>query len=121
MLDLTIVILLSIACVLFLLSFFRKDRTKELEKQIEDMQITYMQELYLLKKKIRRLEEELLISHQSSPFIKQAKSSSQQQLLREVVTCYEQGDGLDLIANKTGLTISEVEHLLAPYLQEERG
>ncbi|TWI57807.1 hypothetical protein [Halalkalibacter nanhaiisediminis] len=120
MLDLAILILFSIAILLFVLSFFRKDRTADIEKQLENISIRYMQEMYQLKKKIRLLEEELLINHQSSAFLKQSKSSSKQQLLKEIVERYEQGDDIEEIAEATELTIDEVQGLLLPYLQAEK-
>lgn len=119
MLELAILILFSIAILLFLLSFFRKDRTAEIEKQLENISITYMQEIYQLKKKIRLLEEELLINHQPPSFQRQTKSTSQQQLLQEVVSLYEQGENTEAIATATGLTIDEVQRLLLPYFQAE--
>ncbi|WP_237563616.1 hypothetical protein [Halalkalibacter okhensis] len=61
--EISIIILLSFAILLFILSFFRKDRIEQVEKQLDQMSITYMQEIYQLKKKIRVLEEELLISN----------------------------------------------------------
>ncbi len=117
MFEIAIIILFSIAILLFVLSFFRRDRTTEIEKQLENISITYMQEMYQLKKKIRLLEEELLVNHQRSPFLKQSKSAAKQQLLKEVVNYYEQGDSVEEIAKATGLTIDEVQSLLIPYLQ----
>ncbi|MCL7747197.1 hypothetical protein [Halalkalibacter alkaliphilus] len=60
--EISIIVLLSFAVLLFILSFFRKDRIKQVEKQLDHMSITYMQEIYQLKKKIQVLEEELLVS-----------------------------------------------------------
>lgn len=117
MIEMTIIILFSLSILLFILSFFRKDRTEDIEKQIEELSITYMQEMYQLKKKIRHLEEELLIQHTPSPF--QAKSSSQQRLVKEVIAYYEQGDQIEVIAKKTGLTSSEVARFLQPYLGDD--
>ncbi len=119
MIEITMLILFAISLLLFILSFFRKDKTAKLEKQIEDLSLTYMQEMYQLKKKIRLLEEELLISHEQSPF--QANSSAQQKLFDEVLTYYKRGDDLRLIAKKTGLTYDEVEHLILPYLRTKGG
>lgn len=117
MIETTIIILFSIAVLLFILSFFRKDRTYELEKQIEDLSIRHMQEIYQLKKKVQLLEEELLIQSPLSSF--QAKPTAKQRLLAEIGNLYERGDDLQGIAKKTGLTYGEVEQLLKSYLGKE--
>ncbi|HHY73011.1 MAG TPA: hypothetical protein GX497_07280 [Bacillus bacterium] len=59
-LDMTIIGLFSISIILFILSFLKKDKYKELESQVENLTMTVMQENYQLKKKMKVLEEELL-------------------------------------------------------------
>jgi len=51
-----------IGLVLLAVSFFKEDSIKQLEDQIEGTSVTVMQELYKVKKKIRVLEEELMIN-----------------------------------------------------------
>ena len=117
MMDKAILVLLVISSILFFLSFFKKDRTKQLEKQLEDLSMTYMQEMYQLKKKMRLLEDELLFSHEQSPF--KGRTTSQKKLFDEVYTYYTRGEEIETIAKKTGLTPNEVEHFLLPYLRQE--
>ncbi len=52
--------LFSFSIVLLVLSFFKKDKYKELENQVENLTMIVMQENYQLKKKMKVLEEELL-------------------------------------------------------------
>ncbi|EKN63971.1 hypothetical protein P9E76_05600 [Schinkia azotoformans] len=52
--------LFSFSIVLLALSFFKKDKYKELENQVENLTMIVMQENYQLKKKMKVLEEELL-------------------------------------------------------------
>lgn len=59
-LETAIIGLFSFSIVLLVLSFFKKDKYKELESQIETLTMTVMQENYQLKKKMKVLEEELL-------------------------------------------------------------
>lgn len=59
-LETAIVGLFSFSIVLLILSFFKKDKYKDLETQIENLTMTFMQENYQLKKKMKVLEEELL-------------------------------------------------------------
>lgn len=56
-----ILILIIIGLLTLAISFFKQDRIKQLEKQIEDNSITMMQELYKVKKKVRILEEEVML------------------------------------------------------------
>ncbi|MDT8861737.1 hypothetical protein N0O92_16080 [Alkalihalobacillus sp. MEB130] len=103
--ELIIIILFSLSIILFVLSFFRKDRVKQLEKQMDQLSITYMQEIYQLKKKIRLLEEELLISPRHS-FDVQHKNEA------DVIDLFESGNDLRTIASKTNISLAEVEHIL---------
>ncbi|WP_102345585.1 hypothetical protein [Bacillus sp. Marseille-P3661] len=59
-LETAIIGLFSFSIVLLVLSFLKKDKYKDLEVQIENLTMTVMQENYLLKKKMKVLEEELL-------------------------------------------------------------
>ncbi|HHW36933.1 MAG TPA: hypothetical protein GXX18_06815 [Bacillales bacterium] len=59
-LESAIIGLFSFSIVLLVLSFFKKDKYKELENQVENLTMIVMQENYQLKKKMKVLEEELL-------------------------------------------------------------
>ena len=56
-----LLVLIVIGLVLLAVSFFKEDSIKQLEDQIEGTSVTVMQELYKVKKKIRVLEEELMM------------------------------------------------------------
>ncbi|WP_010632189.1 hypothetical protein [Sporolactobacillus vineae] len=56
-----ILILLIIGLVALAVSFYKQDSVKQMENQLEENSITMMQELYKVKKKIRVLEEEVMI------------------------------------------------------------
>jgi hypothetical protein len=55
--------LLILGAVVFIASFFKKDRIADIENQMENLSITLMQELYKVKKKQNELEEEVTIQH----------------------------------------------------------
>lgn len=59
--GLILLILIVAGLVILILSIFKEDSVKKLEDQIEGTSITVMQELYKVKKKVRVLEEELMI------------------------------------------------------------
>ncbi|MBM7660835.1 hypothetical protein JOC85_001607 [Bacillus mesophilus] len=52
--------LFSFAILLLFLTFFKRDKVKDLEEQLEQLSLTMMQENYQMKKRIKILEEELL-------------------------------------------------------------
>ena len=56
-----LLILIVIGLIILIVSFFKEDSIKQLEDQIEGTSVTVMQELYKVKKKIRVLEEEMMI------------------------------------------------------------
>lgn len=61
--EIAIFALLIFGAIIFVASFFKKDRFADVENQMENMSITLMQELYKVKKKQKQLEEEMLIDH----------------------------------------------------------
>ncbi|RYL90429.1 hypothetical protein ABNN70_12725 [Sporolactobacillus sp. Y61] len=57
-----VILILVIAGLIALgVSYFKQDRVKQVEGQLEENSITMMQELYKVKKKIRVLEEEVMV------------------------------------------------------------
>ncbi|WP_088102469.1 hypothetical protein [Halalkalibacter urbisdiaboli] len=116
MLEWTLIILLSVSILLFILSFFQKDKSKEVERQMENFSITLMQEIYQLKKKIRILEEELLLGPEPV-----SQNSPQNKLSQDVIQFYEEGYSIEEISDATTLTPMEVERILRPYLNGESG
>ncbi|TXL67981.1 hypothetical protein FHP05_02870 [Cerasibacillus terrae] len=52
--------IIIVAVILFVLSFFMKDKIEDLENQVEQLSLSTMQDTYQLKKKIKVLEEEIL-------------------------------------------------------------
>lgn len=61
MMGLVLLILIIVGLVALILSYTKQDSIKQIESQLEENSITMMQELYKVKKKIRVLEEEMMI------------------------------------------------------------
>ena len=99
----TVSILLVISCFLFILSFFRKDRNKEVDEQIENFSITLMQEIYQLKKKIKVLEEEILVG-QDEVYFSEPQTLDRPQLRDHILSLYEDGYSVEDIAESKGLS-----------------
>lgn len=61
-----ILVLVIIGLVALAVSYYKQDSIKQIEGQLEENSITMMQELYKVKKKIRVLEEEVMIGDRNN-------------------------------------------------------
>ncbi|ALA51112.1 hypothetical protein CAY60_007795 [Shouchella clausii] len=110
----TLAILLAVAIALLVLSFFKTEKPSKVDEQIEQLSISFMQELHQLKNQIRDMELDAEIAaHEPGA---QARSSSHQKLLREILDLHKRGYSVEGIAIETELETHEVERLLAPYV-----
>ncbi|MGE6718932.1 hypothetical protein ACQKGD_16345 [Peribacillus frigoritolerans] len=106
-----IVLLFSLAIVLLIISFFGKDKVAKLEEDLEQMTLTYMQDIYQLKKKMKVLEEEFVIQDAPVPSVKDQSTVTSNDiepiheiLKSQVLSLYSQGLTLDQIARQSSLT-----------------
>jgi hypothetical protein len=106
-----IVLLFSLAIVLLIISFFGKDKVAKLEEDLEQMTLTYMQDIYQLKKKVKILEEEFVIQDDPVPSVKDQSTVNSNDiepiheiLKSQVLSLYSQGLTLDQIARQSSLT-----------------
>lgn len=107
-----IILLFSLAIVLLIISFFGKDKVAKLEEDLEQMTLTYMQDIYQLKMKVKILEEEFVI--QDDIIVPPVKDKStvnpndiepiHEILKSQVLSLYSQGLSLDQIARQSSLT-----------------
>lgn len=95
-----------------ILSFFPKDRQKQIEKDLEELSLQMLQEHYQINKKIKLIEEELLIGEDLSPSVK--KTAPINQIIQnQVVALYNQGVPISQIAGQSSLSVEQVESILA--------
>ncbi|CAH0347002.1 hypothetical protein [Bacillus sp. CECT 9360] len=108
------IILLSIAIVLLILSFFKKDHVKKLQEELEELTLTHMQDVYQLKKKIKILEEELLIQDSPGPSMRASHSINKpNEILKvQVVSLYQQGLSLEQITKQSTLPMETVQKII---------
>lgn len=106
-----IVLLFSLAIVLLIISFFGKDKFAKLEEDLEQMTLTYMQDIYQLKKKVKILEEEFVIQDDPVPSVKDQSTVTSNDiepiheiLKSQVLSLYSQGLTFDQIARQSSLT-----------------
>lgn len=116
--EYTILSLLIVAILLILLSLLKKDRSKQIEEQLEQLSITYLQEIYQLKKKINILEEEILATSDGKLFHANISTGRKVDLMTEVGQYYEAGYSEEKIAELTTLSEHEVHNLLRNYLKK---
>src|SRR5699024_1844089 len=97
--------------LLFILSFLQRDRAKDVEKQLENLSIQLMQEMFQLKKKVTLLEEENMISTNNGDTL--YKGENRQLTKDDVLEMYEQGYSITDISVITHRHEDEIEQLLA--------
>jgi hypothetical protein len=105
------IILLAIAILLLVVSFYGKDRVKMVQEEIDQLSLSMVQETYLLKKKIKVLEEELLtndIDYETGPSQTSVMSLSNSTIL----SLYDKGLSYEEIGTKTNLPVEEVRLIL---------
>lgn len=115
--------LLVLSVVLYIISGFLKDPFKNLKEEIEQVSMQQIQDMYVVKKKIKVLEEELLAgnaSFQSSP---RSSSASEKKEVHEIIknqvwSLYQQGLTYEQIAKQASLTTNEVESILTKMWKE---
>lgn len=106
--------IIFIGVVLFIGSFFMDDKYKQLEDQFEQFSISTMQDTYLMKKKIKILEEELLTDDiQQSTFDNVPPSLKNKPLLiQKVYHLHQQGYSTDAISKQTDLNNHDIQTIL---------
>ncbi|MCJ7843415.1 hypothetical protein MUB24_21570 [Lederbergia sp. NSJ-179] len=114
--NILVIILLSLAILLFLVSLFQPDKTKALEKEMEQLSMKMLQENYLLKKRVKVLEEELLITDLQGPLPKQNQVNRPNEILKnQVIALYHQGLNLGQISKQSSLPMNKVQQIIKTY------
>lgn len=107
-----------VGIILFVLSFFANDKYKQLQKEIEQLSIATMQESYQMNKKIKVLEEELLIDTSMSQAIQPTQRKSvtslnqTSTLIQRVYQLSEQGYSTEDIAQATNLSEHDIRMII---------
>ena len=114
MMEWALIILFAVAVLLFILSFIKKDSAK-VDSQLEQVAITFGDEMNVLQEKIRNIEIDAEITVQEAGIL--AMSSEKRNLLREVLDLHKRGYSFESIALKTQQSENEIERLLTPYIK----
>lgn len=113
MMEYTMFTLIGISFLLLLASFFGKDRLKHLEEQLDHLTLSLAQETYQLKKRLKVLEEELLMEDESSAEpLKKRSDDAFFSAHDRIWLLYKQGFSAEQIARETAMTTEEVRMIL---------
>ncbi|KAB2333867.1 hypothetical protein [Bacillus mesophilum] len=118
-----LIALLVFSLLLFTVSIFLKDPYKNLREDIDQLTMQQVQDMYVVKKKLKVLEEELLLDEQVMPQIlntvkaqtsapKPEKKEIHDIIKNQVLVLSKQGLSIDQIARQSSLTAEEVENIL---------
>lgn len=111
--------LLAFAMILLISSAFMKDPYKILREEMDQLSMQQIQDMYVVKKKLKVLEEELLVNDiDFQPVSAISKASSEKKEIHEIIknqvwSLVQQGLTTDQIARQSSLTPEEVESIIA--------
>jgi hypothetical protein len=116
-----IITLFVLAALLFAISFFLKDPYKELREEIDQLTIQQIQDLYQIKKKLKVLEEELLVN--DTPLEKQSSFNTGKTQIHDIIknqvwSLAQQGMDINQIAKQSSLTNKEVQEIINEFVDK---
>ncbi|TDQ41699.1 hypothetical protein [Aureibacillus halotolerans] len=114
-----LIVLVCIAIALFVISFFAKDRMKDVEEQLEQLTIQTSQDTYQLRRKVEVFEEEMLLTDTQTQQIDDHMASEQELLTEKALHLHAQGLDPSSIAHALHISTDHVEQLL--YAEKSRG
>ncbi|MFJ5768613.1 hypothetical protein [Psychrobacillus sp. NPDC093180] len=108
------VIIMIIGILLIVLSFLLKDSSKKVEAEVEELSFSLYQETSALKRRLKVIEEELLIE---STKITSPKKNTKKPVVHEIIKnqileLYKQGYSLKEISSRSSLTVEEVQSVI---------
>ncbi|MFJ8066733.1 hypothetical protein ACIQYS_19260 [Psychrobacillus sp. NPDC096426] len=108
------VIIMIIGILLIILSFFIKDSSKKIEAEVEELSFSLYQETSALKRRLKVIEEELLIE---STKMTAPKNSTKKPVVHDIIKSqvlelHKQGYSLREISNRSSLSVKEVQSVI---------
>lgn len=112
--------LLAAALILLIVSLFLRDPNQELREEVDQLSMQHAQDMYLIKKKLKVLEEELLVedrTFQPAQSIKAVppmmeKKEVHEIIKNQVIMLAKQGLSVDQIARQSSLSTEEVQAII---------
>ncbi len=96
--------LVSFSILLLVISFFQRDRYRDIEREMEELSMNVLQEHYQLKKRIRVLEEELMMDGE----LTFKKKPINEIIKNQVISLHQQGVHIDQITKQSVLPKEDV-------------
>ncbi|WP_391116062.1 hypothetical protein [Psychrobacillus sp. L3] len=108
------IIIMVIGIILIIVSFFVKDSVKKMETEMEDLSFTLYQETSALKRRLKMVEEELLMepTNIALPAKQKTKSVIHEIIKSQVLELHKQGYSLPEISKRSSLTVEEVKSVI---------
>ncbi|SER81286.1 hypothetical protein [Psychrobacillus sp. OK032] len=107
------VIIMIIGILLIGLSFLLRDSSKKVETEVEELAFSLYQETSVLKRRLKVIEEELLIESMKSPKKSIKKPVVVHEIIRsQVLELHKQGYSLIEISTRSSLTVEEVQSVI---------
>lgn len=118
--EIFLIILFLFAIILFILSFFIKDPYKELREELDQFSMQQLQEIYQIKKKLKILEEELLVTDLDSTSTVTSYSPAEKTDVHDIIknqvwSLSRQGIPVEQIAKQSSLKVNEVKAILMEF------
>jgi hypothetical protein len=120
--EYVIIGLLISSIILIIFSFFIKDPYKELKEEFDQFSMQQFQELYQIKKKLKVLEEELLIEDDyfnPSTLVNEISTPNKEIhaiLKNQVWSLAQQGLSIEQISKQSSLTPNEVKNIINEFM-----
>ncbi|MED5098640.1 hypothetical protein [Niallia circulans] len=117
-------VIIGVSLFLLILSLFLRDPIKDLREEIDQLSIQQVQELYKIKKKLKLLEEELMIGEEDfslkpSSTLKNPSAMEMDKpqpihaiIKNQVWTLAASGVPIEQIANQSSLSITQVQQII---------
>ncbi|GEK33926.1 hypothetical protein [Kurthia sibirica] len=113
--DLSLILMIS-GIIIILISFFVGRSKKQTDREIEELSLSFYQENDQLKRRIKVIEEELMLSTNKTPNKKKTSLNSastiNQIFISQVLTLHEQGYTLNEIAQRSTLSADQIATII---------
>lgn len=116
-------ILIIVGIIIIITSFFLRNHSKHLENDVEELSLNFYQETHQLKRRLKIIEEELMIKPQTFGNTKRKVSPKQnangsingihQILISQVLALHKQGFTTDEISKRSSLSSEQVKAIIA--------
>lgn len=107
--EVAIIALIVVSIALIAFSYFQREPIKEVEQELETLQLSAMQEIYKLKKKMKVLEEELL---DSNVVVRRPNVGISQHIAKQILSKYQNGMSVDAIAKAEHVSAEDVKAII---------